>query len=70
MQDKIVDFCGILNLLTALENAGFPREVLMQAAMQIKSKTDAVIPISFLSYLVKRIAFRRKVWYVFVLQRW
>ena len=47
MQDKIVDFCGILNLLTALENAGFPREVLMQAAMQIKSKTDAVIPISF-----------------------
>ena len=47
MQDKNIDFCGILNLLTALENAGFPRAALTQAAMQIKSKTDAVIPISF-----------------------
>lgn len=47
MQDKNIDFCGILNLLTALENAGFPRELLTQVAVQIKLKIDAVIPISF-----------------------
>ena len=30
MQDKNVDFCGILNLLAALKRAGFPKTELKQ----------------------------------------
>ena len=32
MQDKNVDFCGILNLLAALKRAGFPKAELEQVA--------------------------------------
>ena len=35
MQDKNVDFCGILNLLAALKRAGFPKTELEQVAVRI-----------------------------------
>ena len=47
MQDKNVDFCGILNLLTALKRAGFPKTELEQVAARIAVQTGATIPISF-----------------------
>ena len=47
MQDKNVDFCGILNLLSALKNAGFPKAELEQVAARIAVQTGATIPISF-----------------------
>ena len=47
MQDKNVDFCGILNLLAALKRAGFPKTELEQVAVRIAVQTGATIPISF-----------------------
>ena len=47
MQDKNVDFCGILNLLSALKKAGFPKAELEQVAVRIAIQTGATIPISF-----------------------
>lgn len=47
MQDKNVDFCGILNLLAALKRAGFPKVELEQVAVRIAVQTGATIPISF-----------------------
>lgn len=47
MQDKNIDFCGILKLLTALKNAGFPQELLREAAVRIKAQTGATTYISF-----------------------
>ena len=47
MQDKNVDFCGILNLLSALKKAGFPKEELEQVAARIAAQTGATILISF-----------------------
>lgn len=47
MRDQNVDFCGVLNLLTALKNAGFPQDALMQIAVLIKTQTGATIQISF-----------------------
>lgn len=47
MQDKNVDFCGILNLLTALKRAGFPKTELEQVAARIAAQTGATILISF-----------------------
>lgn len=47
MQDVNVDFCGILKLLTALKNAGFPQELLRETAIQIKAQTGATIYNSF-----------------------
>ena len=47
MQDKNIDFCGILNLLAALKRAGFPKTVLEQLAVRIAVQTGATIPISF-----------------------
>jgi hypothetical protein len=47
MQDKNVDFCGILNLLSALKKAGFPKTELEQVAVRIAMQTGATIPISF-----------------------
>ncbi len=47
MQDKNVDFCGILNLLAALKRAGFPKTELEQVAVRIAMQTGATIPISF-----------------------
>ena len=47
MQDKNVDFCGILNLLAALKRAGFPKTELAQVAVRIAVQTGATIPISF-----------------------
>ncbi len=47
MRDKNVDFCGILNLLTALKRAGFPKTELEQVAARIAVQTGATIPISF-----------------------
>ena len=46
MQDKNVDFCGILNLLSALKKAGFPKAELEQVAVRIAVQTGATIPIS------------------------
>ena len=45
--DKNVDFCGILNLLSALKKAGFPKAELEQVAARIAAQTGATIPISF-----------------------
>ena len=39
MQDKNVDFCGILNLLSALKKAGFPKAELEQVAVRIAMQT-------------------------------
>ena len=47
MQDKNVDFCGILNLLAALKRAGFPKTEPEQVAVRIAVQTGATIPISF-----------------------
>lgn len=47
MQDKNVDFCGILNLLAALKRAGFPKAELEQVAARIAAQTGATILISF-----------------------
>ena len=47
MQDKNVDFCGILNLLAALKRAGFPKTELEQVAARIAAQTGATILISF-----------------------
>ena len=47
MQDKNIDFCGILNLLAALKRAGFPKTELEQVAVRIAVQTGATIPISF-----------------------
>ena len=47
MQDKNVDFCGILNLLVALKRTGFPKAELEQGAGRIAMQTGATIPISF-----------------------
>ena len=47
MQDKNIDFCGILNLLSALKRAGFPKEELEQVAARIAVQTGVTIPISF-----------------------
>lgn len=47
MQDKNIDFCGILNLLAALKRAGFPKTELKQVAVRIAVQTGATIPISF-----------------------
>lgn len=47
MQDVNVDFCGILNLLAVLKNAGFPQELLRETAVRIKAQTGATIYISF-----------------------
>lgn len=47
MQDKNIDFCGILNLLLALKKAGFPKAELEQVAARIAAQTGATIPISF-----------------------
>ena len=47
MQDKNVDFCGILNLLAALKRAGFPKAELEQVAVRIAMQTGTTISISF-----------------------
>ena len=47
MQDKNVDFCGILNLLAARIRAGFPKTELEQVAVRIAVQTGATIPTSF-----------------------
>ena len=47
MQDKNVDFCGILNLLAALKRAGFPKIELEQVAVRIAMQIGATIPVSF-----------------------
>ena len=47
MQDKNIDFCGILNLLSALKEAGFPKAELEQADVRIAVQTGTTIPISF-----------------------
>ena len=47
MQDKNIDFCGILNLLSALKEAGFPKAELEQVAARIAAQTGATILISF-----------------------
>ena len=47
MKDKNIDFYGILNLLSALKRAGFPKEELEQVAVRIAMQTGATIPISF-----------------------
>ena len=36
MQDKNVDFCGLLNLLAALKRAGFPKTELEQVAVLLQ----------------------------------
>ena len=40
MQDKNVDFCGILNLLAALKRAGFPKAELEQVAARIAARAS------------------------------
>ena len=47
MKDKNIDFCGILNLPSALKKAGFPKAELEQVAVRIAMQTGATIPISF-----------------------
>lgn len=47
MQDKNVDFCGILNLLAALKRGGFPKTELEQVAVRIAMQIGATIPVSF-----------------------
>lgn len=59
MQDKNVDFCGILNLLSALKKAGFPKAELEQVAVRIAVQTGATIPISFGISLQKAVALMR-----------
>lgn len=53
MQDKNVDFCGILNLLSALKKAGFPKAELEQVAVRIAMQTGATILIFFLNFFAK-----------------
>lgn len=59
MQDKNVDFCGILNLLAALKRAGFPKAELEQVAARIAAQTGATILISFCFSLQKAVALTR-----------
>ena len=59
MQDKNVDFCGILNLLAALKRAGFPKAELEQVAARIAAQTGATILISFWISLQKAVALTR-----------
>ena len=47
MQDKNIDFCGILNLLSALKKVGFPKAELEQVAARIAAQPGATTPISF-----------------------
>lgn len=47
MQDKNIDFCGILNLLTALKRAGFREAELREVAVRIAAQIGAALQISF-----------------------
>ena len=47
MKDNNIDFCGILNILSAMKKAGFPKAELEQVAVRIAVQTGATIPISF-----------------------
>ena len=45
MQDKNIDFCGILNLLAALKRAGFPKAELEQVAARIAKSSSFTVAV-------------------------
>lgn len=53
MQDKNVDFCGILNLLAALKRAGFPKAELEQVAVRNRNADRRNDPDFFLNFFAK-----------------
>lgn len=57
MQDKNVDFCGILNLLTALKRAGFPKTELEQVAALHRGADRRNDPYFFLNFFAKSSSF-------------